>query len=90
MGKPPPDWLNPISLELADVSVISGGRGVMILASLGGAQWLSEAAALALIDAAHNLGFERFGWNAVVDAVVQGALQDLLSDAIEQLEMLHG
>ena len=50
--------------------------------------WLSGKGYELLSGAAESLGFRHGGWHGVVRALAEGALPDLLSEAIEAAEAL--
>lgn len=83
---------HPLGEELRGVTLVSGGRGAFILVApehpSGAERWISAEAQVALIRAAARLGFgdECEGWYAVARAVDNGALADLLSEAVEETE----
>lgn len=86
---------SPVSRELASLVVVPAGRGVIGLATPvrgAGLVWVSHPAVNALVRAAARLGFrdEGEGWYCVADALVRGALPDLLSEAIEEQEDEYG
>jgi len=76
-----------VGAELRGIRLIAGGRGVIIVARSSG-RWLSTKAYAALERAAERLGYAGRGgpWSAVVRAVDDWALDDVISEAVEEQE----
>jgi hypothetical protein len=79
-----------VAHELRHAALGNGGTGCAVLVSgvTGQSLWLTDGALEALERAAERLGFltPSGPWMAVVSAICDGCLPDLLSEAIEELE----
>lgn len=82
-----------VGRELRGVRLMTGGRGVIILTTRRG-RLLSGKACAALERGALRLGYAGRGkhdeWTAVVRAVDDNALDEVLSEAIEEQEAGRG
>ncbi len=77
-----------VGRELRGLRLVTGGQGVVCLTRRGG-QLMSTAAYDALERAALRLGYARRrggAWSAVVRALDDWALDDVISEAVEEQE----
>lgn len=82
----------PLGEELRGLHLGSGGRGAFVLYTKDHPdsvmRWISNDAVCALIRAAARLGYgdEQEGWYVVARALHAGALGELISEAVEEVE----
>lgn len=82
----------PLGDELRGLTLGSGGRGAFVLYTKDHPgsimRWISNDAVCALIRAASRLGYgdEQEGWYVVARALHAGALGELISEAVEEVE----